>query len=246
MYIFSSIRSSKKYALQIVTIGSGMLLKTIYFNHVKSGDRKIRKFIKELSNTTKYGYTIYINPTDIYDYKRLTEDIKKSENVYEFVGGSKQLSVVRYYNIELDPDNTKRLLKKCKETSRLIIYNNIMDTFKSIESILYRWPTFSVIDACLPIPQIKDNNLILYLKAYVSYRTVMSSNNEDLYLEMSNCRVEMCSILSDQTDVMINNQKLLINLKDCTIPNLFNIYDYISLKKFSKLYPSYALKILLK
>ena len=118
-----------------------------------------------------------------------------------------------------------------------------MDTFKSIESILYRWPTFSVIDACLPIPQIKDNNLILYLKAYVSYRTVMSSNNEDLYLEMSNCRVEMCSILSDQTDVMINNQKLSITLKDCTIPNLFNIYDYISLKKFSKLYPSYALKI---
>ena len=241
MYIFSAIRSSKKYALQIVTIGSGMLLKTIYFNHVKSGDRRIRKFIKELSNTTKYGYTIYINPTDIYDYNRLKEDIKKSENLY--ILNVKQLSVVRYYNIELDPDNTKQLLKKCKETSGLIIYNNIMDTFKSTESILYRWPTFSVIDACLPIPQIKDNNLILYLKAYVSYRTVMSSNNEDLYLEMSNCRVETCSILSDQTDVMINNQKLSITLKDCTIPNLFNIYDYISLKKFSKLYPSYALKI---
>ena len=241
MIIISFQRPTKKYALQIVTIGSSMLLKTIYFNHIKSGDRRIRQFVKELSNTTKYGYTIYINPTDIYDYKRLKEDIKKSENLY--ILNVKQLSVVRYYNIELDPDNTKRLLKKCKETSGLIIYNNIMDTFKSIESILYRWPTFSVIDACLPIPQIKENNLILYLKSYVSYRTVMSSNNEDLYLEMSNCRVEMCSILSDQTDVMINNQKLSITLKDCTIPNLFNIYDYISLKKFSKLYPSYALKI---
>ena len=241
MIIISFQRPTKKYALQIVTIGSSMLLKTIYFNHTKSGDRRIRQFVKELSNTTKYGYTIYINPTDIYDYKRLKEDIKKSKNLY--ISNVKQLSVVRYYNIELDPDNTKQLLKKCKETSGLIIYNNIMDTFKSIESILYRWPTFSVIDACLPIPQIKDNNLILYLKAYVSYRTVMSSNNEDLYLEMSNCRVEMCSILSDQTDVMINNQKLSITLKDCTIPNLFNIYDYISLKKFSKLYPSYALKI---
>ena len=162
MIIISFQRPTKKYALQIVKIGSGMLLKTIYFNHTKSGDRRIRQFIKELSNTTKYGYTIYINPTDIYDYTRLKDDIKKSENLYEFTGGSKQLSVVRYYNIELDPDNTKRLLKKCKETSGLIIYNNIMDTFKSIESILYRWPTFSVIDACLPIPQIKDNNLILF------------------------------------------------------------------------------------
>ena len=90
MIIISFQRPTKKYALQIVTIGSSMLLKTIYFNHVKSGDRRIRKFIKELSNTTKYGYTIYINPTDIYDYKRLKEDIKKSENLY--ISNVKQLS----------------------------------------------------------------------------------------------------------------------------------------------------------
>ena len=92
----------------------------------------------------------------------------------------------------------------------------------------------------------------------------MSSNNKDLYLEMTNCRVDSCLLLMTKNislgeisrevypiddcavpmNVMINNRELSIMLKDCTIPNLFNIYyNDISLRTFRKLYPSYALKI---
>jgi hypothetical protein len=246
MIIINWPQTDKTYALQIVTIGSGVLLKTIYFNHAKSCDKKIWKFIDNLSNNTGHGYDIYINPDTLYSYELLRQDIINNKSYVS--PDIKQLSVVRYYNLKKSPSELKKLIKKCHETCRLIIYKNIENTFKSTESILYRWPTFSVIDSTMQI----SSELLIYLKANVSYRTVMSSNNEDLYLEMTNCRVEICSIIryddiSDKQDVpinvMLNNRKLSVIMRDCTIPNLFNIYDLTSLKKFNDRFPPYALKI---
>ena len=269
MIIINWPYTEKKYALQIVTIGSGVLLKTIYFNHTKSCDRRVRKFMDTLSKTTGYGYNIYINPTDLYNYTRLKTDIAESENSYLSYNGNKQLSVIRHYNLSADPIYLKKLLKNIRDTCGLIIYKNICDTFKTIDSVLYRWPTRAVIEDTQPISGCDiadgDNSVLsLYLKSFVSYRTVMSSNNEDLYLEMTNCRVDSCLLLRTKNislgeisrsahslddgtapmNVMINNRELSVILKDCTIPNLFNIYyNEISLATFRKLYPSYALKI---
>jgi hypothetical protein len=79
---------------------------------------------------------------------------------------------------------------------------------------------------------------------------VMSSNNEDLYLEITNCRVETCLLTYDDLQTVINNKTLSVILKDCTIPNLFSISGcigminkYTSWKQFDKLFPSYALKL---
>jgi RNAse (barnase) inhibitor barstar len=48
MYIFNnSLQNIRKYSLQIVTIGSGVLLKTIYL------DRKKRKFFQDLAKNLK-------------------------------------------------------------------------------------------------------------------------------------------------------------------------------------------------
>jgi len=269
MIIINWPYTEKKYALQIVAIGSGVLLKTIYFNHTKSCDQRVRKFMDTLSKTTGYGYNIYINPTDLYDYTRLKTDISESENSYLsynlFRSGNKQLSVIRHYNLSADPIYLKKLSKNIRDTCGLIIYKNICDTFKTIDSVLYRWPTRSVIENTQPISGCDIGDVLsLYLKAFVSYRTVMSSNNEDLYLEMTNCRVDSCLLLRTKNislgeisrsapslddgtapmNVMINNRELSIMLKDCTIPNLFNIYyNNISLATFRKLYPLYALKI---
>jgi len=262
MIIINWPYAEKKYALQIVTIGSGVLLKTIYFNHTKSCDQRVRKYMDTLSKTTGYGYNIYINPTDLYDYTRLKTDIAESENSYLSYNGNKQLSVIRHYNLSTNPIYLKKLLKNIRDTCGLIIYKNICDTFKTIDSVLYRWPTRAVIEDTQPISGCDigygDNSVLsLYLKAFVSYRTVMSSNNEDLYLEMTNCRVDSCLLLGKiyrevypidngtaPINVMINNRELSVVLKDCTIPNLFNIYyNDISLATFRKLYPLYAFKI---
>lgn len=245
---------AKKYLLQIVTIGSGILLKTVCFNDIKSCHKQIRKFIKKLSKSTEYGYTIYIDPTTIYSYKLLKKDIVKFTDLYIAGSSEKQLQVVRYYNIKVDPKNTKySVLKKCFDGFKQIIYNNITDIFKTKEAILYRWPTFYVIDGSIDV-NISDKKIKICLKAHISYRTVMSSNNEDLYLELTNCRVETCFLIYNDLHAVINNKTLSVMLKDCTIPNLFNISGcirtiknnkYINWKRFDKLFPSYALKIML-
>jgi len=62
--------------------------------------------------------------------------------------------------------------------------------------------------------------------------------------------VETCLLTYDDLQAVINNKILSVILKDCTIPNLFSISGcieminkYISLKRFDKLFPSYALKV---
>ena len=245
MYIFRMI--AKKYSLQIVTIGSCILLKTICFNDIKSCHKQVLKFIKKLSKSTEYGYTIYIDPTTIYSYKLLNKDIIKSTDLYMAGSSEKQLQVVRYYNIKVDPKNTKSILKKCFDGFKQIIYNNITNTFKTKEAILYRWPTFSVVDGSTDV-NISDKKIKICLKAHISYRTVMSSNNEDLYLELTNCRVETCFLICDDLPAVINNKTLSAILKDCTIPNLFSInstelHKYTSWKRFDKLFPPYALTV---
>ena len=51
-------------------------------------------------------------------------------------------------------------------------------------------------------------NIKIYIKAYISYRTVMSSNNEDLYLEMTNCRVETCLLTYEDLRAVIKHYQL--------------------------------------